>query len=493
MKKIRIFVIFLIPVLALGQKKYEPKWESLNTRPIPSWFEDAKFGIFIHWGPYSVPAWGPRGTYSEWYQQRVESKNVGGNYNPKPTAVYDHHVNSYGRHFSYYQFGEMFKAEDHKPEEWARLFVDAGAKYMVITTKHHDGFALWPSEQADKTWGFPWNSVSTGAKRDLIGDLAKEIRKTDLKLGLYYSLFEWYNPLWLKDKKRYVDEHYLPQIKDLVVSYEPDILWVDGDPGPSSDWKSEEFLAWLYNESPVKDKVLTNDRWGRDGRLKNGGYATTEYGSGGELTKPWEECRGIGFSFGYNQNEDIWDYNSAQNLILLLCDMVSAGGNLLLDIGPDGNGKIPPIMQERLLQIGEWLKINGEAIYGTRRWKNPVQWSEGKIITAQEYKKINKLRYLGGDFTLKQTLNPDPGMAVKEIFFTKKDNTLYAILPRMPDKSIRIKDLKVNPSTKITMLGVDRKFNFKKDGDGIIVEIPPISINEVPGRYAYVLKITSIQ
>jgi alpha-L-fucosidase len=495
MKRITFLVLLFVPLFVLGQiKKYDPKWESLDSRPAPSWFEDAKFGIFIHWGPYAVPAWAPKGVYEEWYQYWLTSKNTSGNFNPKPSAVFDHHVNKYGENFSYYNFGKMFKAEDFKPEEWAKLFSDAGAKYMVITSKHHDGFALWPSKEADKTWGFPWSSMSSGPKRDLIGDLAKEVRKTDVKFGLYYSLYEWYNPLYVSDTEKYVNQHYLPQIKDLVTSYQPDILWADGDWEMSTDkWKSAEFLAWLYNDSPIKDKVIVNDRWGLDSRHKHGGYYTTEYNASAELSKPWEECRGIGISFGYNRNEDLWDYNSAQTLVLLLADVVSHGGNLLLDIGPDDTGKIPPIMQERLLQIGEWLKINGEAIYGTRKWKNPVQWSNGTIMEGREYRKIKNLRYLGGDFILKQTINPDPGMAVKEVFFTRKGNTLFAILPRMPEKPIKIKEIPVTPSSAVTLIGLDRKLKYEKDGDGIVVTIPALSINEIPFQNAYVLKITDVR
>jgi alpha-L-fucosidase len=493
MKKFLQIIMLIFPLIAFGQgKKYEPSWASLDSRPSPAWFEDAKFGIFIHWGPYSVPSWAPKGVYSEWYQYWMTTKRVGGNFNPAPTAVYDYHVKKYGLHFPYYNFGDMFKAEDFKPEEWAKLFVDAGAKYMVLTSKHHDGFALWPSEEADKSWGFPWSSVSSGPKRDLIGDLAKEIKKTDVKFGLYYSLYEWYNPLWLTDKKKFVDEHFFPQVKDLVNSYEPDILWPDGEWSMSSEeWKSEEFLAWLYNDSPVKDKVIVNDRWGKDSRHKHGGYYTTEYESGGDFDKPWEECRGIGYSFGYNRNEDLWDYNSAQTLILVLIDLVSKGGNLLLDIGPDSNGKIPPIMQERLLQIGEWLKVNGEAIYGTRKWIVPAQWSKGTIIEGDEYKKMNKLSYLGGDFILKQTVSPDQGMAVKEIFFTRKGSTVYAILPKFPAKSLTIKNISVTSASEISLLGYDGKFKWKENGNNISITMPVIPFNEMPCQHAYVLKITN--
>jgi alpha-L-fucosidase len=494
MKRIKCLILILFPLVSFSQRiKYEPRWESLDSRPVPSWFEDAKFGIFIHWGPYSVPAWAPKGVYEEWYQNWMTTRNLFGNFNPEPTAVYDHHNKIYGKDFSYYKFGEMFKALDFEPGDWAKLFNDAGAKYIVLTSKHHDGFTLWPSKHADMTWGFPWSSLSSGPKRDLVGDLAKEVRKTDIKFGLYYSLYEWYNPLWEADKNKFVDEYYLPQIRDLVESYQPDILWADGDWELTSDkWKSTEFLAWLYNDSPVKDKILVNDRWGADVRRKHGGYYTTEYDASSEFDRPWEECRGIGVSFGYNRNEDLWDYNSAQTLILLLAEIVSHGGNFLLDIGPDDTGKIPPIMQERLLQIGEWLKINGEAIYGTRRWKKPVQWSNGRIMEGDEYMKVNKLFYLGGDFILKQTVNPDPGMAVKEIFFTKKESTVYAILPKLAEKQLQINEISVSPSTTVTLLGFAGKLKWKKKNDGIIVTIPVISRNELPDQHAYVLKITNV-
>jgi alpha-L-fucosidase len=315
-----------------------------------------------------------------------------------------------------------------------------------------------------------------------------------VKFGVDYSLYEWYNPLWISDKNKFIDEHFLPQVKDLVNTYQPDILWGDGDWEINSDqWKAPEFIAWLYNESPVKDKILVNDRWGKEMRRTHGTFLTSEYGSSGGIKRPWEENRGIGFSFGYNRNEDMWDYNSAQTLILLLIDVVSHGGNLLLDIGPDGNGKIPPLMQERLLQIGEWLKINGEAIYGTRQWKIPVQWSNGTVMEGAEYKKINKLRYLGGDFILKQTVNPDPGMAVKEIFFTQKGSTVYAIVPKLPEESLKIDTIPVSSSTKVTLTGYKEGLKWKKQGDGIIVTIPVISRNEVPVQHAYVFKITDVR
>ena len=221
----------LVVVRDAPAQMYEPTWESLDRRPVPAWYADAKFGIFIHWGPYSVPAWAPAGTYSEWYQYWLQNKTCFGNSHPKPTAVYDYHVKTYGEDFSYYRFGELFKAQDFDPEAWAKLFEQSGAKYIVLTSKHHDGFCLWPNQHANKAYGRPWNSQDAGPRRDLIGELKQAVEKTPVKFGLYYSLYEWFNPLWEDPTKRerFVDEHFLPQIKELVTRYQPAILWADGD------------------------------------------------------------------------------------------------------------------------------------------------------------------------------------------------------------------------------------------------------------------------
>ncbi|MBK8500724.1 MAG: alpha-L-fucosidase [Saprospiraceae bacterium] len=481
MKEI-LFVVVLLAIVQPGSSQvlYEADWKSLDSRPVAGWFEDAKFGIFIHWGPYSVPAWSPKGTYSEWYQYWLQNRTLFGNGQFKGTEVADYHEAKYGKDFPYYQFGNLFTAELFNPDDWASLFSEAGARYVVLTSKHHDGFTLWPSTQADDR-GFAWNSMEVGAKRDLVGDLSESVKKAGLKMGLYYSLYEWFHPWWLDDKDRFVDEHFLPQVKDLVQRYEPDILWGDGEWEMESDkWRAPELIAWLYNESKVRDKIIINDRWGKGARHEHGGYFTSEYEAGLDITHPWEECRGMGFSFGYNSNEDITDYNSARTLILLLVDVVSRGGNLLLDIGPRADGKIPPIMQERLTQMGQWLKINGEAIYGTRRWIRPVQWSEGNRDC-----KPDDQHYLGGDFILKQTIDPAPGCAVKELFFTKKDEVLYAISPIWPGNQLRIKDLELKSHSAINLLGAESPLAWKQEGNDIIVEMPSFDPNRFNDEKTY--------
>lgn len=484
------FTILLIALCIIAiqsfcqNKKYKSTWKSIDSRPVPEWFADAKFGIFIHWGPYSVPAWTPKGTYSEWYQYWLENKTLFGNGEFTGNEVLDFHEKTYGKDFPYYNFGEMFKADLYNPNAWAKLFKDAGAKYIVVTTKHHDGYCLWPSEEANDR-GFPWNSMEIGAKRDLIGELTTAVKKTDVKIRFYYSLYEWFHPWWQNDKKRFVDEHYHPQFKDLVESYKPDIMWGDGEwEMESKGWKSAELMAWLYNESSVKNTIVINDRWGKEIRKHHGGYFTTEYeAEAGKFNKPWEECRGMGFSFGYNQNEDSWDYSSPKILILTLVNIVSCGGNLLLDIGPDARGNIPPIMQDRLLEMGKWLKINGESIYGTYKWDRSVQWSSGK----QGYKPEDQ-HYLGADFIRKQTVDPEPGWAVKEAFFTQNDDYVFAILPKWPSKKFIIKDL--NASSEIILMANNTACTWKNLGDNLEVEMPGYDPNlPLENNYAYVLKI----
>ncbi|AGA80140.1 alpha-L-fucosidase [Echinicola vietnamensis] len=488
MKTKRLLLLCLMVVtVSLQAQEYEANWASLDQRPVPAWFEDAKFGIFIHWGPYSVPAWSPKGTYTEWYQYWLQSKKLFGNGDFEGDEVYRYHVKTYGEDFPYYNFGEMFTADLFDPKEWAALFEEAGAKYIVLTSKHHDGFTLWPNEQANDR-GFAWNSMEVGAHRDLVGELTKAVRKTEVKMGVYYSLYEWYHPWWQHDKERFVEDHYLPQIKDLVQRYQPDILWTDGEwEMEGEQWKSEAFLAWLYNESAAKDHILVNDRWGKGLRQQHGGYYTTEYEAGKTFDKPWEECRGMGFSFGYNQNEDAQDYNSAQALILMLVDIVSNGGNLLLDIGPDARGNIPPIMQERLLEIGQWLEVNGEAIYGTRKWTKAAQWSEGDREIDHEK------GYRGGDYILKQTIDPTPGKAVKQLFFTQKEGDVYAISPVYPAETLRIKDLQASTSTEVTLLGHDAPLDFQQQGKDLLVTVPRLASNQMPCQHAWSFRITNVE
>jgi alpha-L-fucosidase len=470
-----------------AQVEYEPEWESLDKRPTPEWWLDAKFGIFIHWGMYSVPAFTKKGNYSEWYQNSL-------NKNSHEGLVREFHEKNYGDR-TYYDLAEDFHAEMFEPDEWAKLFEDAGARYVVLTSKHHDGYCLWPNDQATLTWGFPWSSDVVGPGRDLVGDLFKALNKTKVKPGLYFSLYEWFNPLWEFDKEKFAKEHSMPQLYELAERYKPWVIWADGDwDATPEQWKSPEFLAWLYNESSIRDKVVVNDRWGSGVRFKHGGIYTPEYQPDMDFEDhAWEESRGMGHSYGYNRAEDAWDYNSAQSLVLHLIDKVSRGGNFLLDIGPDSHGNIPPIMQDRLLEIGKWLAVNGEAIYGTRRWRTPIQWSEGRRDWKPELTEGWKT---GGDALLKQTVEPDPGFAVKELFFTwsPKQKTVYAIFPKWPnDRKITIKGLQMPASlSEVTFLATKEKLKAENVGGNLVVTLPEFNPNKIKSQYAYAIKISGI-
>ena len=482
MRKLICSAILFISISSIGQT-YQPNWESLDKRPTPQWFKDSKFGIFIHWGVYAVPGWSTKGNYAEWYQQGLQTND---------TARQKFHKAKFGNR-TYYDLANDFKAELFNPDDWAKLFERAGAKYIVLTSKHHDGFTLWPNQQANNTWGFKWNAMDIGPKRDLLGDLFKAVRKTSVHAGMYYSLYEWFNPLWKSDPKKYAAEHVWPQMKELINNYQPDVFWTDGDwDAPAETWKSQEFLSWLYNQSPVKEKIVVNDRWGSGVRFNHGGIYTPEYQPDLDFeTHDWEESRGMGYSYGYNREEDAWDYNSTQSLILALIDKVSRGGNFLLDIGPDEHGKIPPIMQDRLLQMGEWLTINGEAIYNTSRWKTPSQWSEGRRDYKGSNAHIEGDWKTGGDIMLKLTVDPEPGYAVKELFFTynRNTNSLYAIFPKYPDnKKLVLKDMELPAGTKISFLSTKENCTWKQVGANVEISLPDYNPNKIKSPYSYAIK-----
>ena len=432
-----------------SSKTYEANWESLNTRPCPQWWKEAKFGIFVHWGLYSVPAFAPydkksvHGCYAEHYG------------NPQRWKKYPQFPAFHAKHFpnrSYGDFAAGFTAENFDPSAWAELFRRAGARYVVLTSKHHDGFALWPSAQTPY-----YNSMSMGPKRDICGELTDAVRSAGLRMGFYYSLLEWHHPLFKKDSiGKFVEQVNLPQLKELVARYRPEIVWTDGEwDYPWPVWRGPEFLSWLYNESPVKDTVVANDRWGSRFRGKCGDHYTTEYDDfayGAEgVQHPWEECRGIGRSFGYNRFETVEDYLSDEACVETLCDKVSRGGNLLLNIGPSADGLIPVIMQERLLAIGRWLSVNGEAIYGTTSWEKRPR-----------------------------------SMKKDRVYFTRKGKTLYAIVFGSAEK-VPVKGTGIVKS--VTLLGSGKEIAWTQTGHDVEIEIPLFRQGAAPCDHALVFGI----
>ena len=294
--------------------------------------------------------------YAEWY---YNSLNIGKGH------TYDYHIEKYGKDFKYEDFIPMWKAEKWDPGKWAKLFKKAGAQYVVLTTKHHDGFCLYPSKYTD------FNCAEMGPKRDITGELTDAVRAEGIRMGLYYSgLIDWQyanDPIFEDDDLfgtasptfEYADYSY-KQMMELVDTYKPSVFWNDIGWPKQSEEMMPYFLAHYYNK--VEDGVV-NDRF--NGRFHD--FLTKEYKQGKvDRSEKWEMCRGMGLSFGYNENEGDDQIISEKDLISLLVGTVANNGNLLINIGPKADGTIPEEQERRLLVLGKWLEINGEGIYGTR-------------------------------------------------------------------------------------------------------------------------------
>ncbi|KAN0004064.1 hypothetical protein ACTFIZ_010238 [Dictyostelium cf. discoideum] len=381
-------LLLLLNIFFISNTKsqsYTANWTDLNSRPNPEWYDKVKFGIFIHFGVYSVPAYSTH-DYAEWYWYNLVNDNG------TTQKWQDEH---FGKNFQYQDFAPMFNCRLFNPDEWASIFQKSGAKYVVLTSKHHEGYTLWKSNQS---WN--WNSVENGPGIDIVGELTNSVKSQGLHMGLYHSLYEWFNPLYLADKdsgnpptqNTYVKEILLNQLRDIVLKYEPDIVWADGEWEQYSDyWGSKEFLSWLYSDSPVKETVVVNDRWGKETRGVDGGFYTggDSWQPGHLVTHKWENCQTIGSSYGYNENEPAEAYQNSTVLIQQFIETVACGGNFLLDVGPNAEGVIPNNMVDRLYDIGKFLSINGESIYGSTPWRiqNQTQsiWFTTNTITGAIY------------------------------------------------------------------------------------------------------------
>jgi alpha-L-fucosidase len=283
---------------------YDATWESLDSRPNPIWYDEAKVGIFIHWGVFSVPSYG-----SEWFWSYWRDKWGIGDDIAKFVSATE------SPNFAYPDYAHRFDATLYRPDDWAQIFAESGAQYVILTSKHHEGFCNWDSRNISLTWN--WNAMDIGPRRDLLGDLAYALRKPSvrsnqtklpLKFGVYHSLYEWYNPLYHSDKaNNFTTQHFLDKTMEelyhLVKTYKPEIIWSDGEWDAHSDyWKSKEFLAWLANDSPVKDTAVWNDRWGSDSLCKHGGFltCTDRYEPDSTYVKSFcIQC----FSFHYRSND----------------------------------------------------------------------------------------------------------------------------------------------------------------------------------------------
>ncbi|MHA1723675.1 MAG: alpha-L-fucosidase [Promethearchaeota archaeon] len=452
--------------------KYSPTIESLKKHEVPAWFHDAKLGIFIHWGLYSVPAFAVTGLdliqsmkrgieehfknnpYAEWY---LNSLRI-------PSETQKYHFEKYGKDFTYDDFVEIFNEEIKKwnPDEWAGLFKKAGAKYVVLVTKHHDGFLMWPSKHPNP------KKKNYHASRNIVAELSAAVRKKGMKMGFYYSgSLDWsFNPQPIVDIKTFLKngvrtpeyiEYANSHWRELIEEYKPDILWNDIGYPPNN---LLELFSYYYNEVP---EGVINDRWeqlrekGDDfPKVDHSDFITPEYKTFKKIKKKkWESTRGIGNSFGYNQFESEEDYLKSEELIRMFVDIVSKNGNLLLNVGPMADGTIPEAQKKVLLSLGQWLEINGEAIYGTRPWIRSSDKANENI----------------------------------EIRYTCKENDLYLFIMELPSPSISslsIPSLVLEKSSKILLLGQDNLLKWHAEQGHTRIFLP----SNLPESPVHVIKIT---
>lgn len=444
-------------------RHYAANYHSLAAHRVPQWYNDAKFGIFIHFGVYSVPEFANPGDLAEWYWFHLtHPDNDDG-------ATLRHHRKTWGEHFEYDQFIPRFKAEHFDPVSWVRFFEDAGAKYFVLTTKHHDGFANFHTRLSNR------NAVMMGPKRDILGSLFAAARThTNLKCGSYYSVGEFFNPSIPRPPFNAYSYAPVPytgylrtpayvefmhaQMRELIDGYDPDILWGDGaflaPDNIAPYWHDAATIAYYYNHAQnranPKDVVVNNrfmiispdgDPWGDFGTPEQYTLKTLE-------ASKWETCQTFAGSWGFNANEPVSSYKTAGDIVRLLVDAVSKNGNLLFNIGPRHDGTISKAMQDRLLGVGAWLRINGEAIYSSHYWKQP---EDGKVR------------------------------------FTTKPGKFYMTALEWPGQTLRINaPIPLHDDTKIRLLGSDGPpIEWMRDGKAIVLQMPHAGPNATRSKDAY--------
>lgn len=474
MKKKHIVLTFLLQSLWFGllaqsndQVVYLPTVESLSSRVTPQWYGNAKLGIFIHWGLYSVPAWATPTTtpdkvkdwkafyksnpYAEWY---LNSLRINGS----PTQA--HHEKVYGKSYDYYSFKDTLlqKSAKWNADSWTDVFARIGAKYVVFTTKHMDGYTMYPSSISNPFF----SKDKINSPRDFTGELCQSVRAKGMKFGVYYSggldltfnqspITNLWPDLFQSMPKSVAYSAYADcQVHELIHRYKPDILWNDVNYPQNGDFLG--ILSELFNLNP---QAVTNDRWGQYPEMYN--FTTPEYQVMDSIvTKKWETCRGIGYSFGYNQVEGDEHLLSSEALIHLLIDVVSKNGNLLLNVGPKADGTIPENQLKRLTDLGDWMKINSEGIYDTYPYVIPSA-----------------------------ILNDET-----QVRFTQKNEDLYIFLLSAPkDKSILIPFCKTTQSSKILLFGKTiESLSFSKKGDGIEIKLP----ENMEFKFTKMIKMTGV-
>jgi len=472
------------------QGPFRPDWESLQKYEAPEWYKDAKFGIFIHWGVYSVPAFG-----SEWYPREMYREG---------SEVYKHHIATYGPQdkFGYKDFVPMFKAERFDPAAWAKLFKESGAKYVVPVAEHHDGFAMYDSGLSD------WTAAKMGPHRDVIGDLAKAVRAEGLHFGASSHRVEhnfflgvgrtfpsdindpqyaaFYGPAhnWLENKNRtplsndftYVSQawadDWLARSSEIVEKYHPDIMYFDWWIGqPYVRPNLTRFAAFYYNASLKYGDHVGVINYKDYALQEHSAVLDLERGQLGDI-RPlyWQTDTSISNKSWGNIKDDT--FKSPQFVIHQLADIVSKNGNLLLNIGPRSDGTIPEEVQQVLRDVGSWLAVNGDAIYGTRPWKI---YGEGPTkVAAGSFHDTDTATYTAEDFR-----------------FTTKGNNLYAIELGWPASGEAViqslgSTVGAQKIASVALLGSAGNLQFRQQPDGLHIQIPA----QAPGKYAYAFRLT---
>lgn len=487
--------------VVVAEGPFSPDWDSLKTYEIPQWYRDAKFGIFIHWGAYSVPAYG-----SEWYprQMYINRDRRGDNF-------FQHHVETYGpqKEFGYKDFIPKFKAEKFDPDAWAKLFKETGARYVIPVAEHHDGFPMYDCSYTR------WDASEMGPKRDIVAELSKSVREHGMKFGVSsHRAFNWM--FYVRDESydnadpQYADLYGRPmpflfqdnawdykkffppqdqQFKDdwlarsceLVDKYQPDVFWFDFGITPRQDATYDEnsyeeylqrFAAYYYNKSKQTqpDVGIINYKFGAF--PEGAAVLDKERSKMAEIRKPfWQTDTAVSASsWGYTQNQR---YKSPDRLVDDLVDIVSKNGCLLLNVGPRPDGTIPEEDQAILRAIGGWLDINGEAIYETSYWKvfgeGPTSVSTGHVSESK-----------------------DKPFTSQDIRFTAKDGVLYVTGLAWPENNqVVVKTLasgsKHYPQEigSVKLLGTQSEVGWERTTEGLKVNLP----SERPSEFAYVLRL----
>lgn len=350
-------ILIILWILISSTSGFEATWESLDSRELPAWYDEEKVGILVHFGIYSATVG------SEWFWMA---------WNQEMPDFVEFMRMTKSPSFTYQDFVSDFKAELFDAQEWVELFEEAGAKYVILTAKHHDGFTLYPSSYSSN-----WNSVDVGPHMDFVLELSEAVRdsKSSMKFGIYYSLMEWFHPLYLKDKNSstddFVSHKIIPELTELVKLYDPEIIFSDGDWEMTSDyWKSKEFLAGLFNNSV---SVVVNDRWGKEALCKHGSYLTCSdrYNPKVLQKKKFENVLSlVKNTWGFDPMTLLDSILTTKQLVRELITTIACNGNLLISVGPNKDGRIENIYADRLKEFGRWLKINSEGVYRSRPWEH---------------------------------------------------------------------------------------------------------------------------